>query len=41
MPEEKKKQLAGLLEGMAKSDGFVHEKEMSLIMDVCTTMGIV
>ena len=40
MPEEKKRQLAKLLDDMAKSDGFVHEKEITLIMDVCATIGM-
>lgn len=40
MFSEKKKILTNLLEDMAKSDGFVHEKEMTLIIDVCSAMGI-
>tara|TARA_R110002167_G_scaffold163242_27_gene360051 strand:- start:732 stop:1061 length:330 start_codon:yes stop_codon:yes gene_type:complete len=40
MPYEKKKALAGTLEEMALADGFIHEKEMALIFDVFSTIGI-
>lgn len=40
MSEEKKKALAEILDEVANSDGFVHEKEMELILGICTAMGI-
>tara|TARA_R110002167_G_scaffold163242_27_gene360050 strand:- start:237 stop:557 length:321 start_codon:yes stop_codon:yes gene_type:complete len=40
MPDQKKKAMALILKEMAESDGFVHEKEMILILDVCATIGI-
>ncbi|NHF60607.1 TerB family tellurite resistance protein [Flavobacteriaceae bacterium TP-CH-4] len=40
MPEAKKKALAAILEDVAKSDGFVHEKEQALMTSILTDMGI-
>lgn len=40
MSEDKKKALAQILNEVANSDGFFHEKEMELILSICTAMGI-
>ncbi len=40
MPEAKKKALAEILDEVANSDGYVHEKEMELILGICSAMGI-
>lgn len=40
MSEDKKKALAQILNEVANSDGFFHEKEMELILRICTAMGI-
>lgn len=40
MSKDKKKALAEILNEVAISDGFFHQKEMKLIVDICTTMGI-
>lgn len=40
MPEDKKKALAEILDEVANSDGFVHEKEMELILGICSAMDI-
>lgn len=40
MSEDKKKALAEILDEVAKADGFVHEKEMELILGICAAMGI-
>lgn len=40
MSEEKKKALAEILDEVANADGFFHEKEMELILSICTAMGI-
>ena len=40
MPLKKKKLLANLLEEVALSDGFVHEKEVFLIMEALDHMGL-
>lgn len=40
MPDHKKNALAVILEGVAKADGFVHEKEAALLTSIFSTMGI-
>ena len=40
MSEDKKKALAEILDEVAKADGFVHKKEIALILDICAAMGI-
>ncbi|EAR02476.1 hypothetical protein [Maribacter sp. HTCC2170] len=40
MPDDKKKALASILDEMAMSDGFLHEKEVEVIIKTCTGMGI-
>lgn len=40
MTNVKKKSLANILEDMAMADGFVHEKEMAIILKTCKAMGI-
>ena len=40
MPDQKKKSLAVILEDVAKSDGFFHEKEKALLLNIFTAMGI-
>ena len=40
MPTEKKRHFLQLLKDMAKSDGFVHKKEIALILNFCATIGI-
>lgn len=40
MPEDKKKVLAEILDEVAHADGFLHEKEMELILNICAAMGI-
>ncbi len=40
MSHQKKKALAAILEDVAISDGFVHQKEMSLILGICASIGI-
>jgi uncharacterized tellurite resistance protein B-like protein len=40
LSEDKKKVLAEILDEVANSDGFVHEKEMELILGICTAMGV-
>ncbi len=36
----KKRTLAKILKEMALADGFVHEKEMALILNTCASIGI-
>lgn len=36
----KKRKLASILEEMAIADGFVHEKELKIIIEACKEMGI-
>ncbi len=40
MPEVKKVALAGILKDMAKADGFVHQKEVTLIFNILASIGI-
>ena len=40
MSEDKKIALAKILDEVANSDGFVHEKEMEIILDICSAMDI-
>lgn len=40
MPLDKKKTLANLLDEVAISDGFVHEKEIVMILETLDQMGI-
>lgn len=40
MPTDKKKGLAVILEEVANSDGFVHEKEMDVILGIFSSIGI-
>lgn len=40
MSNAKKKALAEILDEVANSDGYFHEKEMKLILGICTAMGI-
>ncbi|MCJ7465971.1 MAG: TerB family tellurite resistance protein [Maribacter sp.] len=40
MPEAKKQALAIILQDMAKADGFVHEKEIALIINIFASIGI-
>ncbi len=40
MSEEKKNALARILEDMAKADGFVHQKETALMVEIFTSIGI-
>lgn len=40
MPQEKKDKLAQILEDVALSDGFVHEKENDLMNHIFTAIGI-
>ncbi len=40
MPADKKMALAKILDEVANADGFFHEKEMELILRICTAMGI-
>ena len=40
MSADKKMALAKILDEVANSDGFFHEKEMELILSICTAMGI-
>jgi uncharacterized tellurite resistance protein B-like protein len=41
MPQEKKEMLAQILEDVAISDGFKHEKEIDLMRHVFSSIGIV
>tara|TARA_R110002126_G_scaffold82374_2_gene202006 strand:- start:559 stop:891 length:333 start_codon:yes stop_codon:yes gene_type:complete len=41
MPQEKKNQLAQILEDVALSDGFLHEKENDVIDHIFSSIGIV
>lgn len=40
MPKDKKKAIAEILDEVAKVDGFVHEKETTLILEICAAIGI-
>ncbi|PHQ62135.1 MAG: hypothetical protein COC08_01880, partial [Maribacter sp.] len=40
MPQDKKKNLTMILDEVAISDGFVHEKEIALISSICSAMGL-
>ena len=40
MTEEKKKALTAILEGIAKSDGFIHEKETELLNSIFTYLEV-
>jgi uncharacterized tellurite resistance protein B-like protein len=40
MPAGKKEALARILQDMAKADGFVHEKEVTLILSIFASIGI-
>lgn len=40
MTDEKKKALARILEDVAKSDGFVHEKEAELLTNIFSAIGV-
>ena len=40
MPKDKKEALSEILDEVAISDGIYHEKEMELILGICTAMGI-
>jgi len=40
MPNEKKRMIVRLLNAVAMSDGFVHQKEMTTILDYCKNIGL-
>lgn len=40
LPHEDKKALTGILDEVALSDGFIHKKEMDLIIDTLINMGM-
>lgn len=40
MDDGKKEALKTILEDMAKADGFVHEKELKFILNICSSIGI-
>lgn len=40
LPSEKKSMIIRMLNVVALSDGFIHKKEMALIMDYCIRIGL-